>query len=127
VTLVQKALLTADAKNRSLRTFLVGLSIDVGVGVTLVFINAFATANDWSDIDWLILSFSLGKSIVQAAGSFILRRFVDASKIPTPLPPDPPGKPADEVAPPNAPAKATKKAPSKAAKRSPAKPKTKDS
>ena len=92
-----KALLTADAKNRSTRTFLVGLSIDVTVGITLVLVSTFASAHEWGSIQWTILSFSLAKSVVQAGGAFILRRFLDPSGFPTPRPPADPGAPADPV------------------------------
>lgn len=89
--------LTTDARNRSLRTFLTGLGIDVLVGVVLVLVTTFGTANAWGDLEWTILSFSLGKSVVQAGGAFILRRFLDASRVPTPLPPADPGEPDAEV------------------------------
>lgn len=89
------AALTEDAKNRSWRTALQGLAIDVLVGITLVILSAFATANGWSDFQWAILGFSVAKSAVQAAAAFIMRRFVDTSRIPTPLPPDPQPQPAE--------------------------------
>lgn len=87
--------LTEDATNRSVRTFLVGLSIDITVGVTLVLLTYFVDKNAWGAIEWTVLSFSLFKSLLQAAGAFVLRRFLDASRIPTPLPPAPVPEPAD--------------------------------
>lgn len=87
--------LTEDANNRAVRTFLVGLVIDVAVGVTLVLVTYFADRNSWGEIEWTILSFSVAKSVVQAVGAFVLRRFVDTSAIPTPLPPAPVPPPAD--------------------------------
>jgi hypothetical protein len=85
--------LKEDAKNRSVRTFATGLAIDVGVGVTLVLLTYFKDANAWGDIEWTILGFSVFKSFIQAAGAFVLRRFLDPSEFPTPLPPADPGEP----------------------------------
>lgn len=83
----------ADAKNRSWRTFLTGLGIDVLVGVVLVLVTTFASANAWGSIEWAILGFSLAKSFVMAAGAYVLRQFLDPSWVPTPLPPADPGEP----------------------------------
>lgn len=91
--------LKADAKNRSVRTFLTGLSIDVAVGIALVLGTYFANKNTWGDVEWLLLSFSLFKSFVQAAAAFVLRRFLDQSRLPTPLPPTDPGEPSDGTLP----------------------------
>jgi hypothetical protein len=88
-------LLQADAQNRAWRTFLVSLIIDVGVAITLLLVTTFQDANSWGEIEWTILGFSLAKTVVASAGSFILRRYVDASRIPTPLPPSPVPQPAD--------------------------------
>lgn len=93
------AYLTADATNRSVRTFLTGLAIDVAVGVALVLGTYFVNKNTWGDVEWLLLSFSLFKSFVQAAAAFILRRFLDASRFPTPLPPTESGEPSDDTPP----------------------------
>lgn len=87
--------LTHDANNRAVRTFIVGLAIDVAVGVALVLTTYFAERNSWGEIEWTILGFSVAKSVVQAVGAFVLRRFVDASRIPTPLPPAPVPPPAE--------------------------------
>lgn len=94
-----KSFRNADAKNRSWRTFLVGMSIDVAVGVTLVLVSTFASADGWGSIQWIVLSFSVAKSFVQSAGAYVLRRFLDPSRIPTPLPPADPGPPADPALP----------------------------
>lgn len=88
-------LLQTDAKNRALRTFLVNLVIDIGVALLLILVTTFQDANDWSEIEWGILGFSLAKTALASAGSFILRRYVDRSSIPTPLPPAPVPAPAD--------------------------------
>jgi hypothetical protein len=87
--------LSIDAGNRALRSFIVGLAIDVGVAITLVLVNVFGAAGGWDELDWKIIGFSVAKTVVASAGSYILRRFVDASGIPTPLPPAPVPPPAD--------------------------------
>lgn len=81
------AALTADAKNRMLRSVMQGLTIDVVVAVVLAVGSAFATSNGWSDFQWALLSYSVVKSVVQAVVAFVMRRFIDTSKVPTPLPP----------------------------------------
>lgn len=89
--------LQADAKNRAWRTFLQGMAIDVAVGIALVLGTTFASADGWGDLEWTILSFSVAKSFVQSATSFVMRRFLDPSKLPTPLPPSDPGEPDVDV------------------------------
>lgn len=93
---MHRALLNTDAKNRALRTFLVGIATDVAVAVALVLVNTFAKANGWGDFDWSILGFSLAKTGVTTAGSYVLRRFLDTSSLPTPLPPSPVPEPNDD-------------------------------
>lgn len=95
--MTKKALtaLTQDAQNRSLRSLLQGLTIDVCVAIVLAVGSAFATANGWSDFQWALLGFSVVKSVVQACVAFVMRRFIDPSSIPTPLPPKPQPEPAD--------------------------------
>lgn len=90
-----RALLKADASNRSVRTFLTGLAIDIAVGLALVLAVTFADANAWGDLEWAIIGFSFAKSIAQAVAAYVLRQFLDPSKLPTPLPPGDPGRPAD--------------------------------
>ena len=92
------ARLANDARNRSKRTFLTGLAIDVSVGIALVLGTYFASADSWGSIQWIVLSFSIAKSAVQATCAFVLRRFLDPSGFPTPLPPSDPGEPDAEAA-----------------------------
>lgn len=75
--------LEADAKNRALRTFLQGLAIDIAVAVSLVLYNA--TSSD--EVSWQLIPLSLARSVIQTAAAYVMRRFVDPSFIPTPLPP----------------------------------------
>lgn len=90
-------LLRADATNRGVRSFLTGLAIDVAVGVALVLGTFVVTADSWGTVQWAVLSFSLAKSVVQAVCAYVLRRFLDPSGIPTPLPPEPVAEPANPV------------------------------
>lgn len=90
------ARLSADAKNRAWRSLLIGLVIDLSVAISLGLVAAFDNANGWGDLQWGLVTFAVGKSLVQALGSFILRRVLDPSSIPTPLPPADPGPPADD-------------------------------
>lgn len=92
-----RALLRTDATNRGWRSFLQGLGIDVVVAVALVLSTFWVGVNGWGDIQWAILSFSVVKSIVQAIAAYVMRLWLDPSRIPTPLPPDPVAEPADDV------------------------------
>lgn len=89
------AALTEDAKNRSWRTALQGLAIDVGVAIVIVLAPALAGAEAWGDFKWAILGFSVFKSAAQAVLSFVMRRWLDPSGLPTPLPPKPQPEPAE--------------------------------
>lgn len=89
--------LSRDARNRALRTFVVGLAVDIGVAIVLVLVTAFGKANGWSDLQWTLLGFTLSKTIVTTGGSYVLRRFLDGSAVPTPLPPAPVPVPNEEV------------------------------
>lgn len=79
-----KELLVADARNRAWRTFLQGLGLDVLVAVALV---VYQVASDPKPIVWLAVGASLGRSIAQAAAAYVMRRWLDPSKIPSALPP----------------------------------------
>lgn len=96
LTKAQKAaLLERDARNRALRSFMQGLAIDVLVAVAVV-VQGVASSHD--PIMWPVVAASIGRSVAQAAASYLMRRFVDGWKaVPTPLPPDPPGEPDEDV------------------------------
>ncbi|MCW2674774.1 MAG: hypothetical protein JWP14_3363 [Frankiales bacterium] len=88
----QRQLLIADARNRALRTFLQGLGIDVLVASAVVVAQVAASPlESWQG--WAAVGISLSRSVAQAAASYVMRRFLDRSRIPTPLPPDAPGEP----------------------------------
>ena len=86
---MSRTTLTQDAKNRALRVFVVNLTTDVGVALALVLVTAFSRANGWGDLEWTLMGFTFVKTAIVTAGSFVLRRFLDPSSIPTPLPPAP--------------------------------------
>lgn len=86
-------LLAADARNRGWRTFLQGLAIDVAVAVA-----AFVLANIDAISDkraLIVAAVALGKTVLTAIASYVMRRYLDTSGVPTPLPPNDPGQPAE--------------------------------
>lgn len=86
--------LANDARNRALRTFLQGLAIDLAVAVA-----AFALANVDSITDrqgLTLAAIALAKTLVQTVAAYVMRRFLDGSRVPTPLPPADPGEPDAE-------------------------------
>jgi hypothetical protein len=89
--------LTADAKNRALRTFLVNLATDVLSAVVLLLTPIVSNATGWQDIDWKITGFLLAKTVVASAFSYLMRTVLDKSVIPTPLPPSPVPPPNDDA------------------------------
>lgn len=78
------AALKTDAGNRAVRTFWQGLAIDVGVGVAVL---AYSVASDPSPLAWAAVGASFARTIVQSGASYVMRRFLDRSRVPTPLPP----------------------------------------
>lgn len=90
--------LERDARNRALRTFLQGLGLDVLAAVSLALFNAWSAADDWGDLDWALIGFMLAKTVTTTAASYIMRRYLDGSSLPTPLPPSDPGEPTDDTA-----------------------------
>jgi len=89
--------LIADAKNRALRTFLAAIGVDVGMAVALFVYDTLNDASGWGSFDWYVLSFLFVKTLLVSAASYILRRRIDGSAVPTPLPPAPQPAPAERV------------------------------
>lgn len=85
--------LNRDAKNRAWRTIIQGLAVDVVVAVALVTYDVTSA----EDPDYRLLLGTLTKTVLQTTASYVMRRFVDPSRIPTPLPPDPPGEPDEDA------------------------------
>lgn len=83
--------LTQDASNRALRTFLQAL----GGEVLLQIVPALFDLVSDETVRWdLNVVQSLIRMTVLASLSFIMRRYLDTSRIPTPLPPTPQPEPA---------------------------------
>lgn len=82
---VEKQALSEDASNRAVRTFVVGLTVDVAVGVAAAILAGINAVSDTAGL--IALGISVGKTVVTSVCSYILRRFLDGSAIPTPLPP----------------------------------------
>ncbi len=66
---------TDDAKDRSVRTVLQGLAIDVSVAVVLVLAVAFTTI-EWTQTYWVARGLSLGRTILQAVVAYFMRLLV---------------------------------------------------
>jgi len=61
-----------DATNRSWRTLVQGLGIDVATAVVLVLVTAF-TGIEWTSTYWIALGLTLGRSVLQAIVSYFAR------------------------------------------------------
>lgn len=86
-----RSALTEDAGNRAIRALLVAL-------VVAVFVDVWPVVSNALDGDGAIETAKLAQACLrvglQAAGSFVLRRVLDPSRVPTPLPPRPQPEPA---------------------------------
>lgn len=71
------SLLQVDARNRALRTLAQGLAFDVTAAVVLVLFTAFSSAQTWSDLEWTLIAFTLLKSAVVSALSYLMRTVFD--------------------------------------------------
>lgn len=87
--------LANDARNRALRTFVQGLAIDLAVAVAAF---VLANADSITDKQGLILAATaLGKTLVTTVAAYVMRRFLDGSSLPTPLPPADLSEPDDDT------------------------------
>lgn len=91
----QARLLSTDAKNRALRVFLVGITLDVLTAVGLFF--AELSDDGLGQVNWSLLGALVLKTLAASAGSYVLRMYGDPSSLPTPLPPSPPGEPSEHL------------------------------
>lgn len=82
-----------QARRNALRSFLTGLAIDVAVAIAALAVTLTSSADAWEG--WAAVGLSLSRTVVQAAGSYVLRRFVDPSGIPVPLPIAPAAAPVE--------------------------------
>lgn len=85
--------ITADARNRALRTFLQGLAFDVVAALAAVVVEVVTEAP--AGIPWAVLGLSLVKTLIVTAAAYVMRAKLDPSSFPTPLPPADPGPPAE--------------------------------
>lgn len=93
----EKRALTADASNRAVRTFVVGLAVDVAVGLAAAILAGINAVSDKASL--IAFGLLLAKTFVTSICSFVLRRFLDGSGIPTPLPPAPAVQPNSTIPP----------------------------
>lgn len=93
------ALLAADARNRAARALVIGLLIDVGLALAVAIGTALTSLDITDGQAWAGLAILAGKTVTQATGSYLLRRFADQSRFPTPLPPSPVPNPTDPIDP----------------------------
>ena len=84
-----------DARNRALRTFLQGLAIDVAVALAALVLANADTITDKQGL--IVLGAAAAKTVATTVASYVMRRFLDPSRVPTPLPPSDPGEPDAEV------------------------------
>jgi hypothetical protein len=94
VSIPAPVVLQIDAKNRTWRTILQGLAVDVAVAVSLVLVTLFADVGSWGEIQWTIIGFTLLKTVLMAVAAFVMRRFVDRPGS-IARPPTDPGPPSD--------------------------------
>lgn len=87
------ATLTQDARNRALRTFLQGLAIDLAVAVCALLLANVDKITDRAAL--ITFGITVAKTVLTTAASYVMRRFIDRSSIPTPLPPAPVPEPSD--------------------------------
>ena len=71
----ESSLVQADAAERSLRSFIQGLVLDLVVAITLVLATAFS-AIEWTPTYWKVLGLTLAKSVLQAVVSYVMRMVV---------------------------------------------------
>lgn len=79
--------LTADSRNRALRTFIQGLAFDVAAALILLLLPVFTSANGWGDFEWTAIGFLVAKTVVVTGLSYVMRQYLDGSRVPTPVPP----------------------------------------
>ena len=89
--LEERQLRNADAKNRTVRTFIQGLLIDIAVGLAALVLAQLGDVNDKAAL--IAFGVSAAKTVVQSAAAYVMRMFVD-TKLRRVLPPQPPGEPA---------------------------------
>ena len=87
--------LRRDAANRAARTLWQGVGIDVVAAVLLAVVTAMSDAGGWGSLQWSLLAYSIVKTVAQTVLAWVMRLKLDGSAVPTPLPPEEPGEPAE--------------------------------
>jgi len=64
-----------DARERSYRSLLQGLAVDVTITVVLV-LATFVGSLEWTPAYWQVLGLTLAKSVIQAAVTYLMRFYV---------------------------------------------------
>ncbi len=78
LTIQNERIAQRDARIRAIRSFFTGLFLDVSVFVATVLVTAF-TSIEWTKEYWIALGGLLGKTILQSAAAYVLRRLVPPS------------------------------------------------
>lgn len=89
--------LKVDARNRAWRTLLQGLATDVLVALAAALLAWLPDADITSREAWTAIGVTLAKTALTTAASWVMRAKLDASSVPTPLPPADPGEPDDDT------------------------------
>ena len=71
------------------------VAVAVAVAVAAAVLVWLPDADVSSREAWLVLAVALVKTVMQAVASYVMRAKLDGSAVPTPLPPEYPGQPAD--------------------------------
>ena len=87
----------ADARNRAIRTLLQGLGFSVVAALVVSLLEAVTTATSWVELGATLIGFSFFQSVAVAGLSWVMRTYLDRSKLRTPLPPADPGEPDDDT------------------------------
>lgn len=90
-------LLNTDAKNRAWRSFVQGFAMDL-VAALFIWVGPMVSdIESWSDWDTSLIGLLFLKTLILTGFSYVMRRYIDGSSIPTPLPPEPAAEPAADV------------------------------
>lgn len=71
----EKAVVTADAKNRAWRTFLQNAAWDVVAAVVLLLFPLISNATGWQDVDWKVMGFMVAKTALASFLAYCMRYF----------------------------------------------------
>lgn len=98
MTTDDKQMLVMDSRNRATRVFLVNIIVDAVTALSIT-IREIMETSPGHDFSSEIMLTMLGKTLAATVGSYLLRRYGDASGVWTPLPPAPQPEPAEPIKP----------------------------